>query len=129
MEPLGGIFAFGHTKPMFRLAVWPNLRFAHCKNFIFALLLSCRPLLHIRHNLQRMNRFGQADLLLCRKMAEQIDKWDERLFADPIKADTPRGTVIIHPQRTNNILEQFFRRMRRGRRRSFRFTSGRGTIL
>jgi len=54
---------------------------------------------------------------LCRKMAKQIDKWNEKLFADPIEVDTPRGTVIIYPQRTNNILEQFFRGIRRGQRR------------
>ncbi|MDL1960301.1 MAG: transposase [Deltaproteobacteria bacterium] len=54
---------------------------------------------------------------LCRKMAKQIDKWSEKLFADPIEVDTPRGTVIIYPQRTNNILEQFFRGIRRGQRR------------
>jgi hypothetical protein len=54
---------------------------------------------------------------LCHKMAKQIDKWNEKLFADPIEVDTPRGTVIIYPQRTNNILEQFFRGIRRGQRR------------
>ena len=50
-------------------------------------------------------------------MAKQIDKWNEKLFADPIKADTPQGTVIIYPQRTNNILEQFFRGICKGQRR------------
>jgi len=54
---------------------------------------------------------------LCRKMAKQIDKWNEKLFADPIEVDTPQGTVIIYPQRTNNILEQFFRGIWRGQRR------------
>ena len=54
---------------------------------------------------------------LCRKMAKQIDKWSKKLFADPIKVDTPRGPVTIYPQRTNNILEQFFRGIRRGQRR------------
>ncbi len=54
---------------------------------------------------------------LCRKMAEQIDKYGDKLFADPIKVDTPNGTVTIYPQRTNNILEQFFRGVRRDHRR------------
>ena len=54
---------------------------------------------------------------LCRKMAKQIDKWNEKLFADPIEVNTPQGTVIIYPQRTNNILERFFRGIRRGQRR------------
>ena len=62
------------------------------------------------------NAKWSADKLCC-KMAKQIDKWSEKLFADPIEVDTPRGTVIIYPQRTNNILEQFSRGIRRGQRR------------
>ena len=54
---------------------------------------------------------------LCTKMAQQIDKYYDKLFADPIEVETPNGTVIIYPQRTNNILEQFFRGVRRGHRR------------
>ncbi|MFO7821897.1 MAG: transposase [Lentisphaeria bacterium] len=54
---------------------------------------------------------------LCLKMAEQIDKYDDKLFSDPIEADTPSGPVRIYPQRTNNILEQFFRELNRGNRR------------
>jgi len=52
-----------------------------------------------------------------RKMAEQIDKYGEKLFADPIEVDTPTDRLTIYPQRTNNILEQFFRDLRRGQRR------------
>ena len=54
---------------------------------------------------------------LCRKMAKQIDKWSEKLFADPIEVVTPQGPVTIYPQRTNNILEQFFRGVRQKQRR------------
>ncbi len=54
---------------------------------------------------------------LSKKMAEQIDKYDEKLFADPITVQTPIGQSTIYPQRTNNILEQFFRKIRRGYRR------------
>ena len=50
-------------------------------------------------------------------MAKQIDKWGKKLFADPIEVNTPSGLVTIYPQRTNNILEQFFRSVRRGQRR------------
>ena len=54
---------------------------------------------------------------LCRKMATQIDKYSKQLFADPIEVKTATGKVFIYPQRTNNILEQFFRCMRSGHRR------------
>ncbi|MCP4700431.1 MAG: transposase, partial [Gammaproteobacteria bacterium] len=48
-----------------------------------------------------------------RKMVRQIDKYWDKLFADPIQILTPTGTVTILPQRTNNILEQFFRDLKR----------------
>lgn len=54
---------------------------------------------------------------LCIKMAEQIDKYWDKLFADPIMVDTPNGPVIIYPQRTNNMLEHFFRDERHDHRR------------
>jgi len=54
---------------------------------------------------------------LSGKMAEQIDKYGDKPFADPIEVDTPSGKSIIYPQRTNNILEQFFRGIRRKHRR------------
>jgi hypothetical protein len=57
-----------------------------------------------------------ADPLSC-NMAKQIDKYGDKLFADPIEVDSPTGPVTIYPQRTNNILEQFFRKLRRGYRR------------
>jgi hypothetical protein len=62
------------------------------------------------------NKQWAADKL-CKKMAEQIDKWQQKLFSDPIEVLTPNGSVVIYPQRTNNIMEQFFRRIRRGQRR------------
>ena len=54
---------------------------------------------------------------LCKKMAEQIDKYADKLFADPIQVQSPAGPTTVYPQRTNNILEQFFRRLRRDHRR------------
>ena len=48
-----------------------------------------------------------------RKMCQQIDKYWGKLFADPIDVVTQTGTVSILPQRTNNILEQFFRDLKR----------------
>lgn len=54
-----------------------------------------------------------------RKMIEQMDKYWGKLFADPIIVDASDGPVTIAPQRTNNILERFFRgEKRRGRKKS-----------
>jgi len=53
------------------------------------------------------------------KMIEQIDKYWSKLFADPIIVNTPDGPVVILPQRTNNLLERFFRKIKRlGRKKS-----------
>lgn len=51
------------------------------------------------------------------KLIAQLDKYWEKLFTDPISVQTPNGVMQILPQRTNNILEQFFRRVKRGYRR------------
>ena len=51
------------------------------------------------------------------KMIEQIDKYWDKLFADPILVKTPKGEMWIQPQRTNNILEQFFRDFKSDHRR------------
>ena len=48
-----------------------------------------------------------------KKMILQIKKYWQRLFADAIIVDTPKGRIAIQPQRTNNILEQLFRQMKR----------------
>lgn len=47
----------------------------------------------------------------------QIDKYKDKLFADPITVKTPHGPLLIQPQRTNNIMERFFRDFRRRARR------------
>jgi len=51
------------------------------------------------------------------KMFKQIDQYWEKLFADPIEVKTPEGYRQIQPQRTNNILEQFFRDIKRSYRK------------
>lgn len=58
------------------------------------------------------------------KLIGQIDKYREKLFCDPIRVSTPEGDAFIQPQRTNNILEQFFR----GIRRSYRRTTGNNSM-
>jgi hypothetical protein len=47
----------------------------------------------------------------------QIDKYRDKLFADPTTVKTPSGTRHLQPQRTNNLMERFFRDFRRGARR------------
>ena len=50
-------------------------------------------------------------------MVAQIDKYWEKLFADPIQVVTPDGVCTVQPQRTNNILERFFRNEKRRSRK------------
>ena len=69
-----------------------------------------------------------ADDRLCQKMAKQIDKYYEKLFTDPIEVSTPNGKITLYPNRTNNILEQFFRKMRRSHRRKTGNDSMRRTL-
>jgi hypothetical protein len=51
------------------------------------------------------------------KLIAQLDKYWVKLFADPIVIHTAGGNITIQPQRTNNILERFFRNLKRGYRR------------
>ncbi len=51
------------------------------------------------------------------KMVKQIDKYWGRLFTEPLIVNCDRGTIEIQPQRTNNLLEQFFRGVKRDERR------------
>ena len=47
------------------------------------------------------------------KMIGQINKYWNMLFCDPIVVEAKAGKIIIQPQRTNNLLEQFFRTLMR----------------
>jgi hypothetical protein len=71
--------------------------------------------LEFRRRLDTDKRY--ANDAQCIKIAEQIDQYGDKLFADPILLNRPTGTIATYPQRTNNILEQFFRRLRRDYRR------------
>jgi hypothetical protein len=75
----------------------------------------------------RVTRFRHSDevreltatTIAYQKMVKQIDKYWDKLFADPIAVVTRTGPVTVQPRRTNNILEQFFRYLKRnGRKRS-----------
>jgi hypothetical protein len=62
----------------------------------------------------------------AQKMTEQLDKYWDKLFADPLSVQTTSGSILIQPQRTNNIIEQFFRSFKRAnRRRTGNASSGR----
>jgi len=50
-------------------------------------------------------------------MIKQIDLYWDKLFADPIEVNTSQGRVTFQPQRTNNLLERFFRDIKRSHRR------------
>ena len=47
------------------------------------------------------------------KMIEQIDHYGSKLFAAPLVVSTPQGARTIQPQRTNNLMERFFRDFKR----------------
>ena len=47
------------------------------------------------------------------KMLEQIQRYGPKLFAAPLVVSTPQGARTIQPQRTNNLMERFFRDFKR----------------
>lgn len=63
-----------------------------------------------------------------KSILRQIDKYWDKLFADPIKISTHDGLLTIQPQRTNNILERLFRDIKRGYRKK-RGTSSLSKVL
>jgi len=52
------------------------------------------------------------------KLIGQIEKYWGKLFSDPIQITSSEGVTFLQPQRTNNIIEQFFRGIRRAHRRT-----------
>ncbi|MDP2816596.1 MAG: hypothetical protein Q8O19_07960 [Rectinemataceae bacterium] len=87
----------------------------------------------IRQNVKRFQREIKKDGKLSadpliRKMIKQLDKYGEKLFTEPIEVDTPNGKVTLYPQRTNNMLEQFFRGIRHSHRRKTGNNSIRRTL-
>ena len=73
----------------------------------------------------RVNQFRHSSKIVAlaasdtsyHKMVKQIDKYWDKLFADPIEVETPSGKLTIQPQRTNNLMEQSFRFLKRDRRK------------
>lgn len=64
----------------------------------------------IRHLSKDKNRMKDK---AYQKLISQINKYSKLLFCDPIVVETKAGKIIIQPQRTNNLLEQFFRTLMR----------------
>ena len=50
---------------------------------------------------------------VLQQMIEQIEHYGPKLFADPLTVSTPQGPRTIQPQRTNNVMERFFRDLKR----------------
>jgi len=50
-------------------------------------------------------------------MIKQLDKYWIKLFADPIPVTTTDGNSYVYPQRTNNLLERFFRGVKQRNRK------------
>jgi hypothetical protein len=75
----------------------------------------------------RVKAFRHADKIKAllptdlgyRKMMKQIDKYWDKLFADPIEVETKDGLLLIQPQRTNNLMETFFRDLKHDWRKKF----------
>jgi hypothetical protein len=70
------------------------------------------------------NANGYKNNKLHQEMIKQMEKYWEKLFADPIKVQTPEGTKLIQPQRTNNLAERNFRDLKRG----YRKKTGNGSL-
>jgi len=64
-----------------------------------------------REKLKSDVKFSNSDEY--KKMVDQIDTYWEKLFADPIAVHSATGEQFVQPQRTNNILERFFRDLKR----------------
>jgi len=43
------------------------------------------------------------------RLIGKINEYWDMLFCDPMVIETPAGEILIQPQRTNNLMEQFFR--------------------
>jgi len=76
------------------------------------------PIATLERQVDRFCRELRADPVLAPRreflaMLAQIGTYRHMLFADPIRVQTPQGPRTLQPQRTNNILERFFRSLNR----------------
>lgn len=64
-----------------------------------------------------IDKYDSSTEKVHRKMIEQISKYHEKLFADPIPSKVDCDEILIQPQRTNNVMERLFRDLKRLLRR------------
>ena len=62
---------------------------------------------------QIQTRSDYSTTPVLQKMIAQIEHYRPKLFAGPIVVSTPQGQRTLQPQRTNNLLERFFRDIKR----------------
>ncbi len=60
-----------------------------------------------------VEKYDSSSDQLHQKMIKQISKYYKKLFADPISITVDDQDIYVQPQRTNNIMEQFFRYLKR----------------
>jgi hypothetical protein len=59
------------------------------------------------------NKYDSSNEKSHRKMLDQIAKYREKLFADPIPCKINGNDAFIQPHRTNNVMERVFRDLKR----------------
>jgi hypothetical protein len=109
------IKTFDQLRDAMRIAPKSGTQGLNCDNTHTSIGAIEQSVVHFRRRLIANDKYSTTSDY--HKMIAQIDKYRDKLFADPIIVDTPDGKVSIQPQRTNNIMERFFRDLKRGYRR------------
>jgi len=109
------IKAFDQLRDAMRIAPKSGTKGLNCDNMHTSIGAIEQSVVHFRQRLINAATYSPGSDY--QQMIAQIDKYWNKLFADPIIVDTPDGKISIQPQRTNNIMERFFRDLKRGYRR------------
>jgi len=75
-----------------------------------------------------VQKYSSSENQRYQKMIRQIQKYNHKLFADPIPVVVNGQQLYIQPQRTNNIMEQDFRYLKRKLRKKSGNTSVKKTL-
>jgi hypothetical protein len=87
------------------------------KKFIFYLAYAHKDKSAVSKFVEREDIKNSADLSY-QKMYNQIKKYWKKLFADAVMVTLPNGEKVgVYLQKTNNIMERFFRELNRGNRK------------